>query len=176
MQLASPHQRLHSAIVCLRSYAPVSAPESPQCGVCSLIWLVSEYESGYSRLAAFEDCDPSFLIYRKFEWLHNRVLLYHQDELQKLEQELKQLDKWDSTNGYQKALESHRKDVARRESKRKPLIAAIHDKLNKFGILKTYREAYGSYIGVLQTSCCSSCRSSKLSSSLRREAKTVCTR
>ncbi|KAL2042162.1 hypothetical protein N7G274_005350 [Stereocaulon virgatum] len=97
-----------------------------------IIRPLSEFESGYSRLAAFEDCDPNFLIYRKFGWLHNRVLLYHQDELQKLEQELEQLDKWDSTNGHQKALESHRKDFARRESKRKPLITAIHNKLNKF--------------------------------------------
>jgi hypothetical protein len=60
------------------------------------------------------------------------VLLYHQDELQELERELEQLDKWDFTHGNQKVLGSRRKDFAR-ESQRKALVATIHDKLNKIG-------------------------------------------
>lgn len=41
-------------------------------------------------MSAYED--SSFLIYRKFGSLHNRVLLYYQDELAKLEDQLKSVD------------------------------------------------------------------------------------
>ena len=54
---------------------------------------VDEYPPGYGKLAAFEECDPSFLICRKFGWLHIRVLLHLQDEVQELGEELESLDK-----------------------------------------------------------------------------------
>ncbi|KAL9021936.1 MAG: hypothetical protein Q9185_000807 [Variospora sp. 1 TL-2023] len=50
------------------------------------------YQRGYSTLAAIEDSDPNFLIYRKFGWLRNRLLLDLQDELVTLEQKLQLLD------------------------------------------------------------------------------------
>ncbi|KAL8796959.1 MAG: hypothetical protein Q9195_000730 [Heterodermia aff. obscurata] len=35
------------------------------------------YPQGYGKVAAIESCDPNFLIYRKFAWLHNRLLLHY---------------------------------------------------------------------------------------------------
>ena len=70
------------------------------------------YSEGYGRLAAFEDCDPNFLIYRKFGWLHNRLLLHLQDELKKLEEDLERLDRWELEKGDYKKLRSRRRDAS----------------------------------------------------------------
>ena len=43
---------------------------------------------GYGKLAAFADCDPNFLLARRFGWLRNYTLLSLQDELAELEQKL----------------------------------------------------------------------------------------
>ncbi|KAL9121480.1 MAG: hypothetical protein Q9187_001958 [Circinaria calcarea] len=56
---------------------------------------MDEYLPGYGKLAAIEDCDPNFLIYRKFGWLHNRVLLHYQDELAEYEEQLEDIDRFD---------------------------------------------------------------------------------
>ncbi|KAF6237541.1 hypothetical protein HO173_004431 [Letharia columbiana] len=56
------------------------------------IRTLDEYPVGYPQLAAFEDCDPAFLICRKFGWLHTRLLLHLQDDLEKLEWDLEQVD------------------------------------------------------------------------------------
>ncbi|KAL9584968.1 MAG: hypothetical protein Q9212_001790 [Teloschistes hypoglaucus] len=58
-----------------------------------LIKSLDQYAAGYPKVAAYENLDPNFLIYRKFGWLHNRVLLYLQDELAELEYRLEKLDK-----------------------------------------------------------------------------------
>ncbi|KAL8654573.1 MAG: hypothetical protein Q9210_001419 [Variospora velana] len=57
---------------------------------------VDSYQRGYATLAAVEDSDPNFLIYRKFGWLRNRLLLNLQDELVTLEEELQLLDNNDA--------------------------------------------------------------------------------
>ena len=43
-------------------------------------------------MAACQACDANFSIYRKFGWLHNRVLLHLQAELSKLEFDLQTID------------------------------------------------------------------------------------
>lgn len=55
-----------------------------------LIWLllVEDYASGYPKLAAFFDSDDQFSVYRRFGYLHSRLLLYKQDELRELEDRL----------------------------------------------------------------------------------------
>lgn len=93
---------------------------------------VDEYEQGYGRLAAFEDCDPSFLIYRRFGWLHSRLLLHLQDEIQELEEELERLDKWESQQGDPKKLRSNRKDILH-GSKRQAQLVLIRQKLAEYG-------------------------------------------
>ena len=96
----------------------------------SKIWPVDQYPEGYGKLAAFIDCDPNFRIYRKFGWLHNRVLLHIQDELQKLEKELEVADEWEAKSGDIVKLASRRLDT---NKARKDVIIAIKDKLDEYG-------------------------------------------
>ena len=96
--------------------------------------VVDEYDEGYGRLAAFEDCDPNFLIYRKYGWLHNRLLLHLQDELKKLEEDLERLDKWESTTGDDKKLRSRRRDSSCPTSKRQALLTMLNEKLKDYGM------------------------------------------
>ncbi|CAF9906334.1 MAG: hypothetical protein ALECFALPRED_002202 [Alectoria fallacina] len=53
---------------------------------------LDSYPRGYPRMAACQACDANFSIYRKFGWLHNRVLLHLQAELSKLEFDLQTID------------------------------------------------------------------------------------
>jgi len=95
---------------------------------------VSEYEPGYGKVAAFEDSDPSFLIYRKFGWLHNRILLHLQDELVDLEGQLEDLDKWESLTGNPTKLLCRRLDDAVPEdSERRKLLKTCREKLDEYG-------------------------------------------
>ena len=91
---------------------------------------MDQYPEGYGKLAAFIDCDPNFRIYRKFGWLHNRVLLHIQDELQKLEQELELIDEWEANSGDIVKLASRRSDNT---PARVNLIAVIKTKLDEYG-------------------------------------------
>ena len=93
------------------------------------------YSEGYGRLAAFEDCDPNFLIYRKFGWLYNRLLLHLQDELKKLEEDLERLDRWELEKGDYKKLRSRRRDASFPTSKRQALLTVLNGKLKEYGKL-----------------------------------------
>jgi len=92
---------------------------------------VDDYWTGYGKLAAIEACDPNFLIYRKFDWLRNRVLLQYQDELVVLENQLEVLDKHDYRNEVER-LTSRRRDEATRP-RRQNLLAEIDKKLADYG-------------------------------------------
>ncbi|MCJ1378889.1 hypothetical protein MMC17_001988 [Xylographa soralifera] len=91
------------------------------------------YPEGYGKVAAVEDCDPNFLICRKFGELHLRVLLHRQDELAELEEELECLDKNDYADDFRK-LKSRRRDYAV-DSDRKDLLLKIEEKLAAYGTL-----------------------------------------
>lgn len=65
---------------------------------------MDDYQRGYSRLAAFQDCDPNFSVYRKHGWLHNRVLLHLQAELQELEHEIQMVEEMQAERGLLKGL------------------------------------------------------------------------
>jgi hypothetical protein len=58
---------------------------------------VEECPEGYPRLAAFSNSDENFMIYRRFGYLQSRILLHKQDELQRLEQELEEMDQKDAS-------------------------------------------------------------------------------
>ena len=90
---------------------------------------------GYPKVAAFEDCDPSFSIYRKFGWLHHRALLSVQDELADLEAELNRFDKWDFALGDHKRLISQRRDFHQQPSVRQGILRKIKAKLEEYGKL-----------------------------------------
>lgn len=91
---------------------------------------MDDYPEGYGKLAAFIDCDPNFRIYRKFGWLHNRVLLHIQDELQELEEELEMIDAWEAKSGDNVKLASRREDTT---PDRLELIGTIKQKLDEYG-------------------------------------------
>ena len=99
---------------------------------------VDEYPPGYGKVAAFGECDPSFLICRKFGWLHIRVLLHLQDEVQELEEELESLDKWEPSSGDPLRLRNRRIDYGRPNAPRKDLLIEIAAK-GEYGVICTLR-------------------------------------
>ena len=102
---------------------------------------MDEYQQGYGKVAAIETCDPSFKIYRKFEWLHKRALLHLQDEISELEKELQRLDKHDFTDGDHVKLISRRHDyglfIDKKPSERRDLMHEIQSKMREYGKLQT---------------------------------------
>jgi hypothetical protein len=56
----------------------------------------NQTRAGYPRLASFLDTDENFMLYRRFGYLHARLLLQKQDELRKLEEALDNLDQEES--------------------------------------------------------------------------------
>lgn len=119
---------------------------------------VDEYPVGYGKLAAIVGSDSSFLIYRKFSWLHNRVLLHYQDELAELEFELEALDQ-DDFKVDDKLLISRRRDDGRlKGSKRKELLKKIDAKLSEYRMLPTHRVLYTLFSNIAQRSSSCDCR------------------
>ena len=72
-------------------------------------------------------------MYRKFGWLHNRLLLHLQDELTVLEQELEEFDKDEAINSKSVYQQSRRKDERRADSKRPIMLNLIKEKLEEYG-------------------------------------------
>ncbi|KAH8696835.1 hypothetical protein GQ44DRAFT_694624 [Phaeosphaeriaceae sp. PMI808] len=91
---------------------------------------IDDHPHGYPRFAAFMNSDENFLICRKFGFLHNRVLLYRQDELRELEQELLSTDK--ATNKTDEIILKCRTREERLASERRDLINKIDEKLVEY--------------------------------------------
>ena len=95
---------------------------------------------GYPRVAAYMDSDENFMIYRRFGFLHSRILLNKQDELREIEQRLDDLDEIDSTESNASALclQSRGKDEARtdieRKHSRQELLRMSEEKLCQYGL------------------------------------------
>ncbi|KAL1606520.1 hypothetical protein SLS60_003925 [Paraconiothyrium brasiliense] len=53
---------------------------------------LQKYPLGYPQQAAFQSSEPSWSIYRSFDYLHSRVILDLQDELRCLEEQLEDID------------------------------------------------------------------------------------
>ncbi len=86
-------------------------------------------------MAALINSDDNFLIARKYGFLRARVLLYRQDELSVLENELLALDDHDKENR-ELALSSRQYDEQtdnHPEYSRKVLMKKIDDKLKEYG-------------------------------------------
>ncbi len=94
---------------------------------------VNQYPPGYGKVAAIGDLDPDFSIYRKFGVLHNYALLYLQDELAEIQDDLERLDRWEFSDGVPKRLISRRKDDTSDDSRRKELVDRLHHKLAQYG-------------------------------------------
>ena len=93
---------------------------------------MDEYPSGYGKLAAIEACDPNLLIYRKFAWLHNRLLLHKQDEIYELEQRLERLDDSDAKRDHRRLKSRQRDECTDPDSGRKELLKEIDEKLESY--------------------------------------------
>ncbi|KAF2107044.1 hypothetical protein BDV96DRAFT_506785, partial [Lophiotrema nucula] len=91
---------------------------------------VDDHPEGYPRLAALLNADENFLICRKYGFLHNRVLLYRQDELRELEQELLSMDKAAYNND--KTMLKCRTREEMKSDDRRALINRIDDKLREY--------------------------------------------
>ncbi|KAF2653324.1 hypothetical protein K491DRAFT_603067, partial [Lophiostoma macrostomum CBS 122681] len=94
--------------------------------------IVDDHPIGYPRLAAFLNSDENFLICRKYGWLHSRVLLYRQDELRELEQELLCMDKAAEQKGKDDTTLKCRERDEHFSPERKLLINDIDAKLKEY--------------------------------------------
>lgn len=102
---------------------------------------MNEYPVGYGKIAAIEDLDSDFLICRKFGFLHKYALLYLQDELVEIQEDLERLDRWEFSDGDPKKLVSRRRDRALGHKNRQDLIVKLHAKLKQYGKLQAqYRK------------------------------------
>jgi hypothetical protein len=96
---------------------------------------VQDYAKGYPLQAAFQASEPSWSIYRSFNYLHARVILDLQDELRCLEEDLEEID---LENEGENRVQSRKDDLAyARKNKiispRAQLIDNIRTKLVNYG-------------------------------------------
>ena len=90
---------------------------------------MEDYPRGYPLLASFLDSDENFMIYRRFGFLHTRLLLYKQDELRALEEELDEMDRKDFNGKDPEVLMCREDDT----EARKTLLNQIEKTLLKYG-------------------------------------------
>jgi len=99
---------------------------------------VERCEAGYPYLAAFLDSDENFMIYRRFGFIHARLLLQKQDELRLMEEELDRLDKRDLLPN-SKMLQCRMEDVERQDGQeggnRQALLARMEETVLKYDAL-----------------------------------------
>jgi len=102
---------------------------------------VASYPLGYPSWAAYQNSDPTFRVYKRFGTLRNRVILYRQQELAKLEDQLNVLDIEDDEK-HNHRIRSLRRDTADPDSKRMNLIDQIDSKLEHYdGLLERERQS-----------------------------------
>ncbi|KAL8850585.1 MAG: hypothetical protein Q9221_004455 [Calogaya cf. arnoldii] len=99
--------------------------------VDQIVKSLDNYIVGYPKVAAFANADPSFLIYRKFGWLHNRSLLYLQDEIVALEHKLNKLDQRTFAHEDEVKLKSRREDIGT-PGMRRDTFKQIAEKLKEY--------------------------------------------
>ena len=92
---------------------------------------INQHPQGYPQLAALLNSDEVFLMCRRFGFLQYRILLYWQDELRELEDQLINLGNEDKKTD-PTALMSRMLDDARYGSHRKALMQQINDKLDQY--------------------------------------------
>ena len=88
---------------------------------------------GYPRLAALVNSDSGFVMYRRFGYIHNRILLHHQAELVELERKLDKLDADDDANPDRKFRLQTREFYDGDDEEQKLLIEDLEKKLKSYG-------------------------------------------
>ena len=105
---------------------------------------MEDYPAGYPSLARFLDSDDAFMVYRRFGYVYSRLLLAKQEEISRMEDLLKRMDKMDhKTESTRLYIKSCFED-ARRESwpskwpeSRVQLMAKLEQKAKEYGISVT---------------------------------------
>ncbi|KAL8727737.1 MAG: hypothetical protein Q9166_005850 [cf. Caloplaca sp. 2 TL-2023] len=77
---------------------------------------LENFPEGFPRLACFLDSDDSFMLFKRFGIVFSRLLLNKQDEIRRLEAELRGMDLTDAANGGETYLLSRLEDVRREPS------------------------------------------------------------
>lgn len=96
---------------------------------------LEEYPDGFPRFAAWMNLDENFLLTRRYGWLHNRVMMFHQSQLHDLEVQLEAVDE-DLATEEAGALASHQTFVQGVEGEeREALMLEIDKKLEQYGEL-----------------------------------------
>ena len=99
-----------------------------------LMSVVEDYPMGWPQLAAFLNSDDNFGIFRRFGQSHCRVLVQLQAEITILEEELRELDKFDSREGSSTLCRLKRLDCQNSEEKgQKEKIDRLRVKLFEYG-------------------------------------------
>ena len=93
---------------------------------------VDSHPRGYPKVAAYQNLEPAWLIFRKFGWLRNHALLDLQDELKALEEDLKYHNRYEYHRGDKNRLLSRSSDYERPNS-REHLMIQIKEKLEQYG-------------------------------------------
>lgn len=90
---------------------------------------------GYPRLAALINSDNGFVMYRRFGYIHNRILLHRQAEIVELEKDLDKLDDSDYANPdlrFRCRLTT-REFLEGDDTEQKVLIDKLEEKLKSYG-------------------------------------------
>lgn len=100
---------------------------------------------GFPIVASYLDSDDSFMMYRRFGFLHARLLLNKQDELRELEEELRELDDLDwEDESCRRYLQSREKDEGRDLEDgrvfRPELLEKIEKKILEYGAYDCFPE------------------------------------
>ena len=93
---------------------------------------VQECPEGYPQLAAFLDSDDNFMVYRRYGYLHARLLLKKQEQLRQLEEALDNMDN-DDKLAKPASLTTLKEYSAPEASERRALEEDIEKKLLEYG-------------------------------------------
>ena len=93
---------------------------------------VRNHTHGWPSICAFIDCDPNFMMYRRFGYLRTRLLTYQQDVMREMEENLDELDRSDySDRSVARAMCCQSSDDKRDPPLRKQLFQAVDRELKK---------------------------------------------
>ena len=114
----------------------------PELGAYDVPARLSALPSAYPKFVDWLDSDDSFLVCRRFGWLHSRVLLHRQEELIRLEHCLEELDRIDlkldestphSSRNWKLDGKARKRDESTPHDSRDWLLKTIEEKLSDYG-------------------------------------------
>lgn len=101
---------------------------------------MEECPDGFPRLACFLDSDENFMMYRRFGYLHARILLNKQDEIKEIERELDEMDEDDkvesdeSRAGLKSRIDDESRTLPEGRKSRKKLLREAEVLVKEYGM------------------------------------------